>query len=124
MKPKEGLPSFLPPMKKTPSAILKEVFGSLKNYPPSDSLYSDLSKKVMLPVDEVKIWLDHLMSIRENRRKGAIKAAETRKKSRNTSVPAEATRESDYQCGVCHALYQDFTDTEEQWIGCEACDSW
>ena len=85
MKPTESLASSLPQMKKPPSVILKEAFDSLKSYPPSDSFYSDLSKKVMLPVDEVKIWFEHLMTIRENRRKGAIKAAATRKSKKTKS---------------------------------------
>ena len=85
MKAEEGLASSLPPMKKSPSAILKEAFDSLKSYPPSDSLYSDLSKKVMFPMDEVKIWLEHLMTIQENRRKGAIKAAEKEQEQENFS---------------------------------------
>ena len=120
MKPKEVLTSSLSPMKKPPSTLLKEAFDSLKSYPPPESLYSELSKKVMLPVDEVKICFDHLRTIGENCRRGAIKAAETRrrKKNKNTTVPTETSTERDYQCGVCHTPYQEFTDTQEQWIGC------
>ena len=75
---------------------------------------------------EVKSWFDHFRTIGENRRRGGIKAAEMRrrKKNKNTTVPTETSRESDYQCGVCHTPYQEFTDTQEQWIDCEACDSW
>ena len=36
-----------------------------------------MAKNVLLPIEEVKIWLQHLNSVAENRRRGAIKAAET-----------------------------------------------
>ena len=28
------------------------------------------------------------------------------------------------QCGVCQTVYQEFTEKEEQWIGCDSCNSW
>lgn len=128
MKPEEALKSSLTPMR-PPSAVLKEAFDSIKNYPPAEDVFSDLSKRVLLPVNEVKIWLDHLMTVHENRKRGAAKAAETRRQRRKDKPEAPTpthtdTCESEYQCGECHAVYQDFTDTEEQWIGCESCDSW
>ena len=74
------------------------------------------------------MWFDHLNTIQENRKKGAIKAAESRrqkKKATPTSKTKTAgTRESDYQCGVCSIPYQEFTGTSEQWIGCDKCDTW
>lgn len=118
--------SSLSPMVKPPSSLLKEAFNSMQSYPPPEAVYLELGNKVMLPPDEVKIilWLEHLMTVSENHRKGAAKAAETRRqKRRNKSVPT-TTRESEYQCGVCHSVYQDFTEEEELWIACDSCDSW
>ena len=68
----------LTPLSNPPSAVLKEA---LQSFPPSESTYSELSKRVMLSVEEIKMWLDHLNTIQENRKKGAIKAAETRRQS-------------------------------------------
>lgn len=59
-----------------------------------------------------------------NRKRGAIKAAETRKKEKSVNdLPSSEVKESKYQCGVCHTL-QAFTQAEEKWIGCDNCDSW
>ena len=127
MKPHETLNSALLPMSKPPSAILKAHFDALNTYPPCDLEFSSLSKKVMLPIDEVKIWFDHLHTIRENRRKGASKAALTRRKNKPKAAtidPPVEVKESDYQCGVCHTPHQSFTETEEKWIGCDKCDTW
>ncbi len=123
MKPESTLTSLLSPMRKPPSAVLKEAFDSFQTFPPSDSeaTYSELSKRVMLSVEDVKMWLDHLNTIQENRKKGAIKAAETRRQKNKAS---KTTRESEYQCGVCSTPYQEFTGTSEQWIGCDMCDTW
>ena len=49
-----------------------------------------------------------------------------RKKAKKSKVSEQTkvTRESKYFCGVCHGPYLEFTETEEQWIGCESCDTW
>ena len=61
--------------------------------------------------------------------RGAAQAAETRRRKKaekdlaaegKTSPGKAVRRESEYQCGVCHAQYQEFTDTDKQWIGCDA----
>ena len=50
-------------------------------------------------------------TINENRKRGASKAAETRKRKRS------------YPCGVCKALYGK-TDEIEFWIACDGCNTW
>ncbi len=88
MKAKDTLMSQSLPMT-PPSITLKEEFDNMK-YPPSELVYTDLSKKVMLPIEEVNMWLDHLQTIRENRKKGALKAAETRRKKKvQATVPGK-----------------------------------
>ena len=74
-----------------------------------------LAKQVMLPVEEVRLWLDHLETVSTNRKKGAEKAAETRRKKKSASVCL---------CGVCGIAYEEETEQEEQWIGCDGCDHW
>jgi hypothetical protein len=41
-----------------------------------------LSKKCLLPPDEVKIWLSHLHQVTENRKRGVEKAKVTREKNK------------------------------------------
>ena len=130
LKPEETLASLLNPMK-PPSIILKKVFDALETYPPEESLYQQLAERTLLKVEEVKIWLEHLNTIKLNRKKGAAKAAETRRrraqeKQRNQEKQkaANVQQGSEYYCGTCHEPYLEFTDTEEQWIGCELCDTW
>ena len=123
MKPHDTFMSALPPMCKPPSVILKDYFDAMDA--PSESDLNELSKQVMLPVDEIRIWFDHLHTIRDNHRKGASKAAETRRKNNQKStISHPVIKESNYQCGVCHSPYQAFTECEEKWIECENCDTW
>ena len=51
-----------------------------------------------------------------NRKRGAKKAAETRRAQRKKTTL--------YYCGVCGDVYEDETEESEQWIGCDLCDSW
>lgn len=127
LKPEETIACTLQPMIKPPSVILKEAFDSCTTYPPSDSVYNELSEKVMLPVEEVKFWFNHLKTIQNNRISGAQKAAETRRKK--TTLPSTlpisfVSSINEYQCGICHTPYQEFTEVEEDWIGCDLCESW
>ena len=71
------------------------------------------------------MWLDHLKTVDINRKRGAAKAAETRRCKRNTVQTPSTTdpEEDEYYCGVSRALYGD-SDEAEYWVGCEKCDSW
>ena len=86
--------------------------------------------KALLPVNEVEIWLSHLRTIDNNRKRGAAKAAETRRQkrelvmSKRDTVPQQVTTEETYCCGVCHGVYEEETDEVETWIGCEHCEAW
>ena len=73
--------------------------SSVYSPPPSEEIYSffkkvncdkltpaaieDLSKKVLLSPEHVTMWLYHLKTVQVNRRNGAVKAAETRRKKQN-----------------------------------------
>ena len=137
---------FLPPdiamlspsrgMVKPPSVYIKETFDKLKTNP-SEQQIIELAKTVLLSPEEVKMWLKHLQTIKENRKQGAIKAAITRMNKRKAKnvinhennqstdlVPLNSKPDNVYHCGACNEPYIEYTDIEEQWIGCEGCDSW
>ena len=59
-------------LQQPPSAMLKEYFNNYNEY-----TIECISKNVLLPVEECKIWLEHLKTIVENRKRGAKKAAAT-----------------------------------------------
>ena len=85
----------------------------------------DVARQVLLPKEEVNIWLTHLRTVSENRRKGAQKAAETRrsKKRSQSSKPSEQ-QEDLYYCGVCAEVYLEEADEEQDWIACDSCETW
>ena len=59
----------------------------------------------------------------ENRKRGAVRAAATRCHKKR-QMDEDNHRESSYLCGAFFTPYQEFTDSVEDWIGCERCDSW
>lgn len=99
--------------------ILKEEFAKLKDASCPSAFIQDVARKVLLSPSEVTMWFEHLQQISENRKRGAAKAAQTRKKRK-----ANQKLQTEYSCGVCHGPYLDFTEEIEQWIGCERCESW
>ncbi len=71
----------------------------------------------------------------ENRRRGAAKAAATRRARKRTpagdSAPTPSSPVTGKSCpdeacyfGVCGKEYVEQTDTVEVWIGCDMCDVW
>ena len=67
---------------KPPSAVLKQLFSS-SNGVISEDMVESAAKKVLLPPDECHIWLNHLKTVVDNRRRGAQKAAATRQAKRS-----------------------------------------
>ena len=45
----------------------------------TDDFINDATKTVLLSVEDTKIWLDHLLSVLQSRKRGAAKAAATRR---------------------------------------------
>ena len=130
LKPEGALKSDYIPMTKPPSIILKDFYQSQARTDPSAEDIESVAKKTLLPVSEVRIWLDHLKTIDNNRKCGAVKAAETRRRNNQSkqtfnegNKPEFITEQNEYHCGFCGALYVD-SDEIEFWIGCEKCDSW
>ena len=86
-----SLTSLLSPMTVPPSGLLKQAFQALHKYPPSHDECVALSKKVLLSPDQVRIWLEHLHTIEQNRKRGAKCAAATRKKRKQGCGESEDT---------------------------------
>ena len=102
-----------------PSVIISEEFKAHDNL--SELEVQDLAKRVLLPVSEVNIWLEHLKEVTRNRKEGAIKAAETRKRKK---MEKDQERRDVILCDICGGLWEEETDEVEQWIQCEKCRQW
>jgi len=89
------------------------------SFPPPESVCTKIAKETLLSVNDVKMWFEHLHTMRENRRRGAAKAAETRRRKK-----ADCQSGKTYYCVVCYQEYQEFTESVEKWIGCDLCDRW
>ena len=76
VKVQSHLQSFALP----PSSVLKCTFSKLKSYPPPEEDYfKQTGKKVNLTPEDTQIWMDHVDTVVRNRKRGALKAAETRR---------------------------------------------
>ena len=64
---------------KPPSATIKQRFMDLNGIPVTEKFVETVAKEVLLTVAEVNIWLDHLTTVFENRKRGAAKSAAARK---------------------------------------------
>ena len=127
LKPNMLLDSSLSPMRRPPSAILKEFHQGLKGRTPTETELSGICKRCLLPNHEVEMWLEHLKTVQENRKRGAIKAAETRRQKKKAKAPSKTKDVYDSEsvfCGVCHEPYTEFTDKVESWIECDGCLGW
>ena len=65
---------------KAPSQVIADAFKQHKRIP-SEAEVSELAAQVLLHLDEVQMWLKHLQSVSENRKEGARKAAQKRRKA-------------------------------------------
>ena len=65
-----------------PCTYLKEKFDGLGHHPPSESECDDIAKAVLLLPEQVSLWFEHLHTVQENRKRGAARAAATRRKNR------------------------------------------
>ncbi|CAB4038415.1 Chromatin modification-related YNG2 [Paramuricea clavata] len=111
------------PICKPPSQVILESFKTNKGIPDENAVEA-LSKQVLLPVDEVMMWLKHLKTVQENRVEGARKAAATRKNNR----PTVREEEKEDQCYVCNMEeppnFDGDDDESIDWIECDACANW
>ena len=122
-----------------PSSIMKKFYTDLKGKEPSESELEDVARKCLLPIEDVSLWMDHLKTVQHNRKRGAAKAAESRKSKRHqsnctSSLPSKQLSDNhpkdkqpeeeqeDYYYGTCEGLYGE--GEEEYWIGCDGCFGW
>ena len=79
LSPENALLSNLSPMSKPPSEILRDAFNQLGAESPSEDFITEIAQKTLLPKEKVNLWFDHLTEIKRNRKRGAEKAAATRR---------------------------------------------
>ena len=58
-----------------PSLVLKQFFNELQGKEASAAAISEVAQQVLLPPEEVQFWLQHLSTVADNRKRGAVKAA-------------------------------------------------
>ena len=68
-----------------PFVCLKTLFTKLKGKSATEDILESAARKVLLPAQEVGFWFEHLNTVAENRRRGAAKAAETRRRKQGSS---------------------------------------
>ena len=103
-----------------PSVVLKKFFKDLKGSSATEEMIETVAKKVLLPAEEVRFWLEHLSTVAENRRRGATKAAETRRRKQQSA----SNTDDHYFCGTCGTVYQPEMPNIEFWISCDFCFKW
>ena len=85
--PEEAFKDHLSVSSQPPSQVIYTVFKQSSRTEKSSTVCSAIdnlsSKKLLLPPENVLMWLDHLASIAVNRRRGAAKAAESRRKKKS-----------------------------------------
>lgn len=108
-----------------PSQVILESFKR-NNGIPSEVVVEQLSRQVLLPVDEVLMWLNHLKTVQDNRAKGAKKAAATRKRKKANEDTERNTEDICHTCGLDEPphVHNDELDIEILWIGCDTCAKW
>lgn len=65
------------------------------------------------------MWLEQVKTVDSSRKRGAAKAAETRRLNRCSNQAAKV-----YSCKIWGAMYDDDTEDAEFWVGCDNCDIW
>ena len=73
---------------KPPSTILKQKISQLGHAQITDN-FVEAAKEVLLSMEETKIWLQHLSTVVENRKRGAAKAAATCQLKRKAQQQAQ-----------------------------------
>ena len=115
-----------------PSSVILKFFNTLKGARPSQQMLESISRQVLLPCAEVQMWLDHLSTVQQNRKRGTAKAAETRRKRKGEQaelagqipLSSNTSPNESYKCEVCGEEYEDETLEEELWIECSSCKLW
>lgn len=135
-----------------PSEVIRMTYQQYKDIPPKD-IVEKTAEKVLLPLEEVEMWFEHVKTTAENCARGAKRAAETRRanaqrnkqssskgdkrKSKNkcnkTRKEAridvlEASCNEECTCKDCGMFEPPDSYVDESgeitWIQCNGCESW
>jgi len=101
----------------TTTQLLKEAFDKLKGKPPSADYCSTIARNCLLKEKEVAMWFEHLATVQRNQKRGAAKAAATRRQRKQLSK--QSVLETDCCCSICGEEYEDETDEIQNWIACD-----
>jgi hypothetical protein len=105
-----------------PSVYILQEFQKNKEISQDDIL--ETSQKTLLPEEEVKLWFTHLHGVSENRKAGAKKATEMRKKKNANSNIVE-TEDNNKVCKECGEHDPPGgEDVVVNWISCDGCLLW
>ena len=85
-------------MTNPPSQLIKEAFSALKGQSPSDDYLRKVARQCLLPTEEVHIWFDHLAEVQKNRKRGAEKAAATRRLKKQQAAAQQVSAQQISQC--------------------------
>ena len=136
VKSGKSLPDPIPP-----SQVLSATFTKCIGFP-TDDVINSTAKQVLLKPEDVKMWFQHLQIVQANRKKGAKKAAATRKgrkgKEVNTRTNDETNDEvlrdadGDEVCNQCHyynpPCFEDEPKSDDElsidWLACNLCALW
>ncbi len=94
--PEKAETSHLDPMTQPPSVIIKKAFLELQGESPSDEFIQNWSKQCLLPINEVKMWLNYLSEVKNI----SFSWSSTGCFNQKTTVQETRTNDSDcVQCG-------------------------
>ena len=76
---------------------MKEAFNAFKGQSTSDVYLRKVAGQSLLPTEEVRIWFDHLAEVQRNRKRGAQKAAATRRLKKQQATAQQAAQSASAQ---------------------------
>ncbi len=129
VKSGKSLPNPIPP-----SQVLSETFKKCIGFP-TDDVINSTARQVLLKPEDVKMWFQHLEILDANWKKGAKKAAATRKANKgNKTTNNEVLRDSDDDevCNQCYNFnppnFEDELNSDNElsidWLACNSCAFW
>ena len=106
-----------------PSIVLKRLLPKILSHEMS---IKEAAKSVLIPEEDCKIWIEHIKTVVENRKRGAKKAALTRsrKEKKGSECVSDASDEISTYCGTCGEEFGESDDVTEIWIACDLCNAW
>jgi len=113
----------LPPCAQPPSTVLLDTYKKYKCVPP-DAVVQEMSEATLLPLEETRMWFNHLHAISENRKAGAKKAAEKRRANTKTNRANAQDKDIDGLCCECGSEDPPGDKDNVVWLSCDGCLKW